>query len=364
MTDAAVVGASTAPSSPGRGRCLAAHGALLLATVTFSAWNVLAENFNASTSNLIILCAVRDITSFALLFGAGYVQYRKLSWCLGSNSLAWSDWALLATIGLSGPFLAPLATVLCIAWSSSDTAGILNALAPMFASVLSILCGLENISRLLVLAVLFGSAGGLVALHGVSTSSHSAVRPTGDPVRHIAGVLAGIVMAVMQGVFLCAMKPLMSEHGERRALRPGPIITLAYLFAAWASFSVCLVVAGACGGFSNFLSEWGMRETWLALYAGIVCGAFNFSLITWANETLPVTICALYGAGQPPCTAVIAFLVHGEGLTMMGFVSGALVLASLLIMTYDQSLGAGTGVAVRLLEADDLGGCSSHGTTA
>mmetsp|Transcript_103030 Transcript_103030/g.288684 ORF Transcript_103030/g.288684 Transcript_103030/m.288684 type:complete len:93 (+) Transcript_103030:3-281(+) len=71
----------------------------------------------------------------------------------------------------------------------------------------------------------------------------------------------------------------------------------------------------------------------LALYAGFVCGAVNYSLITWSNRLLPVTVCALYGALQPPATAVIAFFARGESLSASGFASMALVILSLALVS-------------------------------
>jgi len=323
-----------------------AHAAMLLVTLTFAVWNVMAESFPTQHSSVLLLCASRDVVALAAL-GAWFLASRRcarqrrevncqadppaLDASLPSMPCSSSDWALLAAVGLSGPFLAPLATMLCVSWSDADVAGILNALAPAIAGVLAVIFCIERSSWRLVAGVTLGTTGGLMAAQGATAG---ASRPTQSEPNYIAGVAAGVAMSVAQALFLVGMKPLLRRSRHRQAIPSLVVIGLAYAIAFIAS------VLGFCGliyvhGLKEAIGGWGKQETLLALYAGLVCGAMNFSLITWANQILPATVCALYGALQPPSTALIAFVWKGESLTTMGYVSMALIAASLVLVSGD-----------------------------
>lgn len=316
-------------------RRAAAHAACLLVTLNFSVWNVLAESFNNDHASPLLLCAARDGCALVVMYAVGVARHRKVSWCIGHGSMQYKprgfrDWLLLAAVGLTGPFLSPLATVLCIAWSSSDMAGILNSLAPAFASSLSLMLGFERMTWRLALGVGAGTAGALlVALLPVATATGA---NSGES--RLAGFVAGLVMASTQGVFFVAMKPLLCRTDSRGPLSASSITTLAYVFAASASLATC-AVAGLVSGPHLLFANWGQRETWLALYAGLICAALNYNLLTWATKYLPVTVVSFYGCLQPSMTAILAYVAKGEDLTIAGCVSAILVTCSLALLSWE-----------------------------
>lgn len=300
---------------------VAGHGALLLANLTFSAWNVLAEGF-PQHGNVLLLCAIRDGTALAALSAVWAARVcvegrrRRLeapSSAAGgacSAGVAGRDLALLVAVGLTGPFLSPVATVLCATWSGADVAGNLNAVEPALTSLLAVIFGLERPTWALAAAVSLGTVGGLLAGLGTSTE----VQHTQPGQRLVAGVLAGFVMALAQAIFLIAMKPLLRANCARDALPASLVVTSGYAIAFGASLLSFLSIL-AVQGVKETVGDWDREATLLGLYAGLVCGAMNYSLITWANKLLPVTVCALYCAMQPPCTALIAFFAKDESLT-------------------------------------------------
>lgn len=322
-------------------RIVGAHGALLFATLSFSCWNVLAGSFDTRGANTLILCLIKDLIAFLALSCCWAIRLiiRALSNLdpLGEECHAREgsprscrDWLLLATVGLSAPFLASLLTVLCAAWAGSDTVGILNALGPAVASALAVCVGLERISCRLSGGIALGTAGGLLTVHSRSSGA-SHLSPT-----MIAGLIAGFVMALSQGIFFVAMKPLLWASPLRNGIPSFAVIRIAYGFATAASVSCCLAVIFVNGLYTTF-ANWGMNETWMAVFAGFICGALNYFLITWANGILPVTICALYGVLQTPFTAIIAFVAKAEALDTIGYVSMVLVVSSVVIVSWERS---------------------------
>lgn len=322
---------------PGRTRVAAAHGALLFATITFSAWNVLAGSFGTSFADVAILCAIRDSTGLVLLCGCRVLerscQTSRLPGSSTGRPVGSRDWLLLVTVGMSAPFLAALATVCCAMLAGSDTVGILNAIGPALASLLAVGVGLEQSSWCLAAGVSLASAGGVITVRGASSSAAGSERSS---TQMVAGILAGVVMALAQGIFFVAMKPLLRQTPARKGIPVLVVISTGYVFATCASVLCCLGLA-ILKGTHWLLEDWGTRQTLMAVYAGLICAGLNYFLLTWANKVLPVTLCAVYGALQPPCTAVMAFFARGEALTGAGYFSMFLVVASVVIVSWERS---------------------------
>lgn len=341
--------------APSHWRLISAHLALGFATITFSAWNVLAESVTGQGPGALLVSALRDVTS-VLCLGVVSLLREQCSHLAHPNRAllaeecrvpgeiltcrrprARRDWFLIAAVGLAGPFLAPVGSILCDTWSSGNTNAILNALTPACTGLFAALLGIDRPSWCLALALLLACAAGLVAVNS-ATSSLESEKPAAE---RVAGILAGLMAMLSQALFYVFMHPLQKPHRGRPPLDALALITHAYFFAATASVVGCAVaVATTDFGVCSWLESSGGRQLFLSLYAGAVCGALNFALITWACESVQITICALYGVMQPPVTALLALAAKGESLEKGGLISGALALASLLCATVGPSLMA------------------------
>lgn len=301
----------------------------MFAQLTWSAWNVLAELVPTHSGRALIVCALRDCTALACLSVPRAAQL--LGRCIGDgisgSPSGSSDWFLLLVLGLSGPFVAPLATMLCAMWAGANTVSILCALTPALTSVLAVLSGLEHPSRRIVLGVSIGTLGSLLAAQG--TSDGLPQDRSGQQV--VAGVIAGLLVALSQAIFVVAMKPLLLSRPGRAPILPSSVMWLAYVISSSASI-FSLVGLVFIQGFEQTFAGWSFRDTMISLFAGAVCGALNYSLFAWANRVLSATTCALYSALQPPLTAILAFAATGESLTSRGCWSMVLVIVSIFIV--------------------------------
>merc|ERR1712216_44996 len=90
---------------------------------------------------------------------------------------------------------------------------------------------------------------------------------------------------------------------------PDMIISLAYVVADVSLLLCCLPMVGS--------DVWALRgKAWLAvLYGGVLCSAFAFQLLTWANQYVDASIGACYCVLNPIATGVLAFFVLQEPLT-------------------------------------------------
>lgn len=339
-------------------RIAAAHAALLLASLTFSAWNVIVEVYPQRQGGAMLLCTLRDgialiilellhrlrvlalrlrrapggeprcsVDAAALIEGSDGAASGGLREPAGPRDRA--DWALLVLVGVSGPYVGPLATLFCVAWSSADTCGILNALTPLVASCIAVAGGFERATWLLAVGLVAGVAAGILSVGATASGPQSGGTAVGF------GIVAGMVGACGQGTFFVAAKPLLREKGEWQPMAAYMVIRYAY-FVAFVASLLTLLVAAAVWGSAKVAGNLDTTELWLALYSGIICAAVNFTLIMWANKILPASVCALYSVMQPPMTAVIAWLVKGEKLVAIGYLSMCLALVSLLIVSFDR----------------------------
>jgi len=292
-----------------------------------------------------LLCTLRDGTALAVLHAANLLASLRGAQDVGCEAVVAApkglrEWALVGAVGLTGPFIGPLATLLCVAWASADVAGILNALTPAVTAVLAVALRLERATVLLALGLLLGTAAGVLAVRATGAQSD-------HPAQNYAlGVVAGAVMATAQAIFLIAAKPLLQPTNKRPAMGAALVTRSAYAVAFAASSASLLLLALARGWAEALRGLADTSELWLALYSGVVCAALNYTLITWANKFLPATVCALYGVMQPPLTAIIAFCVKGEQLTVWGYVSMALAIASLVVVSFDRSRSAASAAAL------------------
>lgn len=309
-----------------------AHGALLLVSITFSAWNVMAESLDAEGFQQLIVCAIRDCTAGLVVWAVGLCHHGRAAWFLRPTSDATGtldsrrDTVLVAAAGLSGMYASPLLCLLTVAWAGDTTAGIFSALSPAFASALAVLSRLEQGSLRLAFGVALGVGAGLVAMLGTTPSSGGG---------HAGfGILTGFLSALGTSLFFIALKPLLMPSDRRLGLDVASVVALAYAFASAASTATCLLAIATCG-VRQVLGPWAWKQTLLSMYAGIVCGALNYSLLAFAQRRLSVTACALYGALQPPFTALIAFVARQEVLRFYGFVAIALAVASLVVVAWE-----------------------------
>merc|ERR1711957_332400 len=173
--------------------------------------------------------------------------------------------------------------------------------------------------------------GSLLVVHG--SSERLASDQSGQ--QYLAGICAGIVVAFSQAIFIVAMKPLLRSQPWRKPLAPGLIMRLAYAVASCASLMgfACLV---AQNGLEPSLAEWTSQDTLISPFAGIVCGAMNYSLFAYANRVLSATTCSLYSALQPPLTAILAYTFRGESLSSSGCCSILFVIASIFVAVQQQ----------------------------
>lgn len=314
-----------------------AHGALLTTTLFFSAWNVLASAFQG-LGGAFLLVAARDSIALTLLVTAGLVLRGSAVWW--ASALKGSrDWCLIAVVGLSGPCIAPIANVLCVVWAGSDTTGIFNGLSPAAAGVLALLLGYERLTPRLVVGLVLGCTGAVLATQGASSSQDAAGQGGGPrPAIFALGIVAGVVVAFSAGLFVIVLPPLMARSRNRPPLDTQTVLTAAYHFSAAASLLLCLGVSLCMGdgGPASLLHSWTTQDTLLALYSGGICGALNYALITWSTKVLPATVVCLYGALQPTCTAVFAFLLRGEAISVWGAGSAVLVTLSICILAFNQ----------------------------
>jgi drug/metabolite transporter (DMT)-like permease len=106
------------------------------------------------------------------------------------------------------------------------------------------------------------------------------------------------------------------------------------LLAAIFLWATVVAVPWALVGSNDLDAIGGSDWFWLACMI-FGPGLIGHGLMTWAQPHLDLTISSLMTLSTPPMSAGLAWLVHGESLSLLQIVGGAVVLAGLGVIALD-----------------------------
>lgn len=216
----------------------------------------------------------------------------------------------LALCAMSGAFLAVHFILWITSLRSTSVANsvVLVSMSPVFVAIGSSLFLGERPSRRVVLAVLLSVAG--VAVISFEGLRQSGVSWSGDLM-----AIGGAVMAA--GYFLAGRR-------VRQSLPLRVYAFLTYGCAAVILLAVCAVTRQTMIGFSA-------RTTLYLVLLAIGPQVIGHSTLNWALRYLPASTIALITLAEPIGSALLAFLILGEGITPLKGAGGLLILVGIYL---------------------------------
>jgi drug/metabolite transporter (DMT)-like permease len=226
---------------------------------------------------------------------------------------------LLFTVGLSK--------------TSADVASIFQPAIPVFAALVAMISGLEppiwpkalnevgNYTMRKILGILLAVLGSMIMV-GFSNLSHG---------QGIVGDLCLVGNTFCFGVYFCLQKPLLSRYG------PLTVTAYAYISGAFCMLLTSLQFvsdsSGGTVGTSVGYSVWSIKrmEVYGLVYAWLGSDGINGVMMTWCNQYIPASICALYNMMQPITTSILAYIILKEGLVMRDAYGGVLIIFGLCL---------------------------------
>lgn len=302
----------------------------------------------ASTSDLRSGYPVALLSAAILSTTAIFIRYLTQTYDMPALVLAfWRDGlvalTLLPVLGLLRPLLLRverrhlryLATygsvlalfnaiwVLSVALNGAAISTVLVYSSAAFTVLLGRLFLAEQLNWAKTLAVVF-SLGGCVLVAGMLDAAAWAVNPIGI----VTGLLSGLWYAIYS---------LMGRSAAQRGLNPWT--TLFYTFAFATAFLLVfnLLPLGAIPGKAASAQEllWLGREVqgWVILVL-LAAGptVLGFGLYNVSLSLLPSSVANLILTSEPAFTALIAYLLLGERLTLVQIAGSLLILAGVLLL--------------------------------
>lgn len=299
---------------------------MLLVSAIFSLWNVLGARLTRRCDGdyrcPLMLAAYREIGATPLMLvccaavcGLKPAGNDRARWfCAGA--CLWGT-QLFFLLGLS--------------LTNADVAALYTPLSQVATTALAFLAGVEtyrgkpwstNARKLAGVGV--GLCGGLLI---ASPHLASAVRGSGG---RALGHVALAVGTLASGAYTVAQPALLERNPPLR------VAALSYAIAA----ALMLVTAGAARAPLLALDA---TDALIVAYAAVAACLVAYSLMAYALTAITPSEVALYGALQPPLTAIFAFIATGEGLPRARDVAGGLLaVAGLVLVALAEGWAAAT----------------------
>ena len=155
----------------------------------------------------------------------------------------------------------------------------------------------------------------------------------------------GIISGILSGL-LYAVYSLLGRHASHRELNPWTTLFFTFLFAAVFLLFINLLPVGFIPTTANTISDlFQLGEQWrgwilLILLAGgptlIGFGLYNVSL-----SLLPSSTANLILTLEPVITAISAYFLLGERLTIIELIGSAMILLALILLRYRRTYSSG-----------------------
>jgi drug/metabolite transporter (DMT)-like permease len=284
--------------------------ALLLAMVTL--WAI-----NYTVVKNVISADLAPIAFTALRFGlASLALLPLLSSTRSLNQpITGRDRWKIAGLGLLGNTLYQLFFINGINYTSPTNSALILASAPVFVALIGALLKIERLNGLAWLGVLLSFGGiGLVILGGAPAESTAAASNS------LLGDLLTLAAAVVWATYTVLAAPLLRRHSAIRLTSFAIIVgTLPLLLIATPTF---------------LTTDWSKvgLNSWLGvIYSGLLAIAIGYMI--WNNGVQKVggARTAVYSNLTPVLTAVVAFLVRGDPLTIFHALGAAVILSGIAL---------------------------------
>ena len=296
-----------APESPATRQ----RAALLLALALILVWG----------SNFTVQKAV-----FTALTPGGFLFARDLIMPLCAVALLWqryglhwprlprSEWWALLRLGLLGHVLHVGLVTYGIHWSTAFSSALILACGPIFTLLLLRWGGLETLTKAQIGGVGVACAGVLVFLSDKLFGGHWQAG---------GGDLVLLIAAAFFSAYTVAAKPLIERHGG----------VLVMTYATLLGSAPVLLLSLPAG----LAVDWAAQPVaiWAGLLWSVVLSAFvGWIVWGWINAVRGVARTAPLMYLMPPVAGLVAWVVTGEGYTLIKLGGAALTLAGVAVAQF------------------------------
>lgn len=226
--------------------------------------------------------------------------------------LPWAEVAKIAALGILFFGFFPWAFNAALQYTTAARGAIGLATMPIQTLIIAAIFGRETLTSRKLLSVAFAFAGIAVVFGPEAFGATKSNYLIGDGL-----MLAGAFSAAIYSAF---SRPVLTRHGAM-------FVTALAMAFGLLSLTLPAAAHGALRAWPHLSGS-----TWLAvLFLGIIGGAVQFSLFTWALRWLPPSRVVIYLTLNPISAMLLATLILDEHVTLALMIGLALVLAGILV---------------------------------
>ena len=284
----------------------------LLLLVTIGFWAI-----NLTVIKNVISGTLPPLSFTALRFALGSIILLPLLRGLlpAERAVTGSDRWKIVGVGLIGNTFYQLFFITGIANTTPTSAALILATPPIFIALIGALFKLERLSGLAWLGILLSFGG--IALVIVGNAPIETSSSTANPV---LGDMLTLGAAIMWALYTLLAAPLLRRHA--------PIKMTALTVASGAAPLIVIAVPG------SLTTDWSTvgLNAWLGvLYSGGVALAIGYFLWNRGVQQVGAARTAVYSNLTPVLSALVAWLVRGDALTIYHMIGAAVILTGITL---------------------------------
>jgi drug/metabolite transporter (DMT)-like permease len=263
----------------------------------------------------LALASTRVLVATPLLF--------LMAWLVDRTLPRLKDLPILALLGLLGVTLNQILFIVGLNYTTATNAAIFMPSIPVFAAGAAVLLGVERMSPLRLVGVLFAVGGALTMLDFADADFSKGP---------FFGNLLILTNCFCYSLFLVLQRPILKR------LPPLTVIAWAFGFGAIGVLAV--------GGPTLMKTQFSdlPNTAWIGLaYIVLIPTTLNYALATWAIRHSTPSLVATYTTLQPVGTAILAALFLAETFGVRQVAGFVLIMIGLYIVSLVRSKEAGSG---------------------
>lgn len=296
------------------------HPALLFVQFNFSLWHVLGKIALNEGINGILFAFYREVLSCGFMVTLAHYNG-------GLFSIDKEDYIKIFGMGVCC-FGNVIGTIVALSYISPFNQAILQPAIPVWTTLLSILLGLEQLTKYKSLGILLSVIGAILleyftALHNDSDSEHVSKDDL------IFGNTILVLQTISMSCLVTIQKYVIHKYPSTR-------ITAWYYMVAMCLTGLLVPIS------SSHITVYDLELTgkyisWVALgYAVFFATVFNYNIYGWANKILDPSSILVYSTIQPCFTAVLSIGMLGTTIKYQEVLCSGLVILGLLVLVYDK----------------------------
>lgn len=292
------------------------HLLLLSAQLCFSGWHIIGSVALTAGADALVFALYREILASICMYIFALIKAPAETRRLVMRE----DIPRFIFLGFCS-FINVVGTIVALQYISPSRYAMMQPAIPCFATLISILVGLEGFTMVKAAGILAAVTGAVIIEVWKTGNQETSSQDNNITIGMILVLLQTFAMANV----VVFQKSILARYD------PTVVTFVFYGIGTLFTTLLCICWESRFKDPADFLFH-SQLLPWLALgYATIFATLFSYNAISWAGKRLSPSITTVYCTFQPLGTVILSFLLLNSTLTLSEGIGGACVIAGLII---------------------------------